>query len=333
MCWDNFIGVDSVCTPISESGYNFIDLGISRSELDSYIGDEFESGIELAQNKVSFAAKSVQNILNTHFGGKFKTGSLLNNTRVGVYQDNLIQDAAVTGSLTGIQLELCNTTSYLNLNLTALTLLVDNTGDVDVFVYDLVQDKLLDTITVSAVAGEKVRVTLNKNYAGLKQRLNLFVGYDSSFASYRSTVYTNGCAGCGGSSWRFSSQYVRNQGGTILNAAQKLDQNVTSSNNTGGLSVEYNVACDFSNWLCSVKYSAALPILYLSAKMIMDYALQQKQWNSNTSIRRQDVEKRRDEYNMEYEKHMAGVLATMSPPKDIVCFRCDQPVKTTLKLP
>jgi len=333
MCWDNFIGIDTSCTPVSESGYNFSDIGISQSDLDSYIGDEFDSGIDLAQNKVDFAAKSVQNILNTSFGGKFKTGSILQNTRVGIYQDNLIQDSAVSGSLTGIQLEVCNTTSYLNFNLTGVSLLVDFTGDVDVLVYDLTQDKLLDTITVSVTAGEISRINLNKLYPTLKQNLNLFIGYESSFAGYRSTIYKNSCAGCKGTYWRFSSAYVRNQAGTIGTASQKIDKNVKSSNNTGGLSVEYTMSCDFENWLCSVKHSVALPILYRSGQMIMEYALQQNQQNSNTVIKRKDLESRRDRYEDEYKQHMSGVMATMSPPEDVLCIRCDGPVKTVIKLP
>ena len=333
MCWDNFIGVDSTCTPISGSGYNFIDVGISKSELDSYIGAEFENGQELAQNKVNFAAKSVQSVLNTSFGGKFKIASLLDNQRVGVFQDNKIQDAAAAGTLKGIQLEVCNTQSYLNFNLTAISLQVENTGPVDVDIYDLIQDKLLDTVTVDTVAGQIVRIPVNFSYLANRQKLNLFIGYNATFPSYRTNVYQGGCSSCNGSDWRFSSKYVRNQAGTIGVASPKLDQNVDSSNNTGGLSIEYGVSCDFSQWMCSIKASVALAVLYRASEMIMSYALSQKQWNSNTAIRREDVKERKKEYGDEFKMQMAEVLSNMTIPTDSTCFQCDGPAKTTLKLP
>lgn len=333
MCWDNFIGIDSVCTPQSESGFSFADIGISKSDLDSYIGDEFSTGQELAQNKVNFAASAVQSVINTTFGSKYKTTSLVNSALIGLYQDNLVVEASIANTLKGIQLECADRSSYLNLNITAISLQVAFTGTVDVLVYDLVQNKLLDTIQVDAVDGEISRLTLNKNYATNKQKLNLFIGYESSFASYRSIISARGCAACTNNYWGFSSKYVRNSGGTIPIASAKVDGNVASTNDTGGVSIEYGVSCDFSNWLCSVKHSVALPIMYKAAELIMDYALQQKQWNSNTGVKRDDLKARQQRYKDEYETHMGGLWGSMSPPSDSTCFHCSGPVRTVVTLP
>jgi len=333
MCWDNFIGVDSVCTPFSESGFNFVDVGISKSDLDSYIGSEFSTGQELAQNRVDFASSAIQSVLNTSFGGKFKTTSLIESKSIGKYQDNLVVQPLIANTLKGIQLECCDTKSYLNLNLTSLSLQVAHNGTVEVMIYDLLQNKLLDTVEVEAVDGEISRVSINNSYPTNKQKLNLFIGYESNFDSYKSSISNIGCSSCTNNYWSFSSKYVRNSGATTPFASQKIDSNVVSSNDTGGLSIEYGVSCDFSKWMCSIKHSVALPILYKSSEMIMDYALQQKQWNSNTGIRREDLKKRMDEYKSEYETHMSGVLSSINPPSDSTCFHCSGPTVTRVNLP
>lgn len=333
MCWTNFIGVDSVCDPVADSGYYLADIGISKKHLDQYIGPEYKSGQEMAHDRVAFAAKSMQGIANSNFSKKFVQKTLINQTVVGKYQDNLISKPAVAGSMKGIQIEFCDNHSYLNLNITKLSLQVDTTGTVGVFVYDLLQDKLVDTVNIEVEAGRINAKTVNLNYKSSKQKMNYFIGYASDFDSFLTHIYKSGCSSCGGTDYRYSSKFVKNRGATLSNAGLKIDSNIVSANDTGGLSLEYGVSCDFTQWLCSMKHSAALPILFLAGKLILDYALEQNQANSSTIIKRKELETRRDRYQKEYEKHAEGLLNTMALPMDSTCFSCNQPVIITHQAP
>ena len=91
-----------------------------------------------------------------------------------------------------IEVELCNLNSFVDFYLSELSVHVTSTGNVDVLVYDLFQNKLLDTITVAAIANEVVTVFPNKTYSSDRKNLNLIFVYDSTGVnSIQTSVDTN----------------------------------------------------------------------------------------------------------------------------------------------
>src|SRR3990167_4895064 len=152
-CFENIITLTGNCTDsVSVSGITINDIGIDLSELNSIVTADFANGEALFNRKRDFAIKLIMNLVYTHFTDYYKGNSILDSQRIGFPQDNLSLNAAEAGKLKGIRVELCNETSHIDFNLAEIGLLVDFTGNVPVYVYDLIQNKLLDTITVATTA-------------------------------------------------------------------------------------------------------------------------------------------------------------------------------------
>src|SRR6185369_7861854 len=100
---------------------------------------------------------------------KFKASSLLDDSRIGHFNDNLKMIAG-DGNLKGINIDLCNSESFLNLFISEMSLQVDKTGDVNILVYDLIQNKLLDTLTIACVANEVSTIYPAKEYYSAKKK-------------------------------------------------------------------------------------------------------------------------------------------------------------------
>ena len=114
---------------------------------------------------------------------------------------------------------------------------MNTTGNVSVYVYDLIQNKLLDTITVAAVAGNISTYWANKTYTSYRKKMHLFIGYDSSaINSYQSTVSMETCADCGGGIQPYScNRYVKVVGSKVASASSKILSNTTNMSETGGV--------------------------------------------------------------------------------------------------
>lgn len=218
----------------------------------------------------------------------------------------------------------------------SLSLQVNFNGVVPVFVYDLFQNKLLDTINITAVSGEVVTVYPNKTYRSVRKELDLIFVYDATaFSSVKTTVTEGGCKSCGdGGSMVYLNQYLSTRSISILAADAKIEDNLTASGDTGGLSLVYSIQCNYEEWLCAISNSVALPILFKTAYEIMDYAINNSfRLNTATTINIDTMKLRRDEYTTRYKEAMDTLLQNIKLPNDEKCFECRQKSKHVVILP
>lgn len=335
-CFDDIIGLRGSCaTPSSVSGLWIDDIGIELEELDAIINKSQPDSVSFFENKRDFATKQIIALLHSHFSDKYKTNTILRSGRIGFAKEN--QEAvAAAATMKGIEIELCNQDSHVDVFVSSLSLQVNTTGNVDVKVYDLFQNKLLDTITVAAVSGEVVTVYPHKTYKSVRKELDIIFVYDATaFSSVKTTVTQGGCKSCGdGGSMVNLNQYLSTRSISILNAAAKIESNLTASSDTGGMSLEYTIQCNYEGWLCNIVNSIALPILFKTGYEIMDYAYHNsKRLNTTTTINWEDLLKRRDEYNQRYQEAMNQLLQNIKLPQDEKCFECRQKSKHKVILP
>lgn len=333
-CFDNIISVKGGCNDVTPlSGY-YINNLVSLDELNSFVGKEYADGEALAVDKITFATQQITGIVYNHFASKFRANSLLDGMRVGFPSDNLQVKAGSAATYEGINLELCNTSSFLDVHISTISLQVDVTANVSVYVYNLITGLLLDTIVVPAVAGKIVTANVGKTYSADRRKLNLIFVYDTSaINSYNTTINnTNGCASCGGNT--YSNSYMTYRGVSIPSASQKIKSNLVSQSDTAGLSVVYSVSCNHSEWLCTFNNLIALPILYKAGAEIMEYArLQSKRTNSNITIDLEKLKERNDIYELKFRELLDGILQNLKLPSDNRCFECNPRSRHTVILP
>jgi hypothetical protein len=310
-------------------------LGFTLNQANDIVQNDYDSGEALIADKILFAKEIIVNQITTHLSDKFRSNSIIEGQRVGYYYDNQITVAGEAGYLKGIRLELCNNSNFVDVFISEISLQVNFTGNVSVYVYDLIQNKLLDTLTVSTVAGEVSSSYVNKTYKSKRKKLHLFIGYDSStIDSYQASVSKNGCATCGGGNGLiYLNQYLIAAAGKMPTAANKIYSNFSSIGDTGGISLNYSIECNHEEWLCTISNKMALPLLYKTAAELYDYGIISQRNNDTTLIDLDKWQKRREEMEFKYREELDNVLKHIKLPSDNVCFQCKDKSKNAIILP
>jgi len=233
--------------------------------------------------------------------------------------------------LRGLKLTLHNGANYLNLELSALSLFLDFTGDVDVFVYDLDQGFLLDTITITCIAGQKTELYPHRVYRSSYQPLNLFVGYDANgIDSYKTLTRSSVCCG----SYGRNTQYLKSHGSTVT--GDVINQNVSSINDTAGLGVRYSIWCDPYQWMCTYAQMLSLPIAYKAASEIYRRGLMvspNTRTNNSTTVNADLLKSNFEFHDSKYRESMDRLLKNIHLPTNEACFSCNPVTRHAISLP
>jgi len=331
-CLDSLISIKSCTDVVGSSPYYIEDTGITVSEADYYINNEYASGQELIEDKISFATRLVKDLIANHFASSVITKSLIDSDVLGQYQDSLNLKSGAVGTLGGIALTLNNTQSYFNVFVNSISLQLSTSGDIDVFIYDLVSGQLLDTIEVTTVANQISTTIVNKTYGSYKRKLDLVFVYDTEGLYSNTTQISNGCGSCNG--YKYSNFYVTANSVSMLEADSKIRSSVTTSSHTFGLSVNYSIQCSLDNWLCEIANLMALPILYKASEEIMTYALlYSNRQTSEVNIDAERNSQRRDEYASKFNDALQATVQKIQIPKNDKCFICSAASKMVIVLP
>lgn len=335
-CLDNIVGVRGC----GDDGASLVYLneltGINLPDFDKAVNVEMKSASSALSGIIRFATQQVVQRLNTYLQGRYQLKSFIENDVVGYYYNDKALMPSQPGTLTGYEIRI-DKTPYLSFFLSGLKLFCNHTGMVPVKVYDLLQGKLLDTINVDAVAGEIVSLdSLAKEYPTHKQRLHLFIGYESTFEAYNtswSSPYSGGdnCNTCSGN-YKNSHVYFRAAqiatGGPFTQSY--IDGNTTSGG--AGLSLSYSLQCSFTEYLCNVRNLLAMPILYKAGELVMKEMKHSKRLTGVVTIYTKSHDELMLEYAAEHELQMRQLMQNAVLPHS-VCFNCTPQVRTKTVLP
>lgn len=331
-CFKNLIGLRGCISDTSTSGIYLDDIGITIDELNQYITGYY-TGEQLFKDKFKFSLELIANAIHTYLSPKYKAHSVVASARAGMYLDNKVAVSGEANQLKGINFEFCNDDSYLDLYIASISLHTNFTGDIDVYVYDLIQNRLLDTIVLTATAEEISEVFVNKTYKSDRKRLNIAIVYDSeNITSYKGQL--KNCSSCGDP--YIHNTYTHIRGVKVPEFLDKLKRNVTPQSDTAGMSIEYSVSCNHSDYLCAKNNMIAIPILYRTAAELMEYGLNispNSRTNTTITINRDILKDRIDFYNKKYEESMKNLLHNILLPTDVKCFVCNEKGKHTVILP
>ena len=337
-CLSNLIGISRSAGSTSESGLFLEDINITLERGEAtYEGTQL-SGLAFLQSKIDFASKEIVQDLITALrqnkpGRKaFTENSILENGIVGYYRDNLPVLAAGT-TLKGAEIRI-EGYPYTELHISQLSLMAQVDATTNIYVYDLLQDKLLDTIEITTVAGDIASVDVNKTYKNNGQILDIAILFDSSIATYITDVNKSwrGCYSCKGNKGH-RGKYIYSQGISMAAGSPKIRSNVqASTGGTAGLSVQYSVNCTLDNFVCSIKNLLASPILYKTGQLYYEYLANTSRINSKTKINGEDAIALAARCESQWREKLDNLINGIQLPND-VCFKCESPITRRVILP
>lgn len=332
-CFDNIIGIGGCEEATPSSGVYLRDAGISIDDLAYMFGVEFADGIELANDKIRVATNLVVNELSTNFSSKYITHGILDNQRIGYFLENKPVKTGVN-QLQGIDLVLRNTDSYISLYVDKIQMHVNYTGNITLNIYDVIQNKVLDTFTVATVAGVISDHAINKTYQSDKKRLHLVIAYNANgIDSYETNLTsTGGCSSCQLGSYQSLNNYVQVKS-VYVSSATVIDSNIFGLSHTSGISVLYSLKCNHEDWLCRYKNEIAWPIAYKAAAEIVQYSIFQGKRANQTNFEAEKMRERWNLYDSNYNKYMTNIMKNIVIPNDPKCFACKEITKTKIMLP
>jgi hypothetical protein len=303
------------------------ELGISVQELNQYLTKDYSSADELFIAKKKFAIINVTNAIHAFLQPRYKAHSVVKSERAGQPKDDKIFVLGGANELKGINFEFCNHDSYLDLFVSSISLFTDFTGTVNVYVYDLITEKLVDIIDVSCTAGELSTEFIDKTYKSNRKRLNLLFCYDSTSVNSYKTIIGSGCKDCAVKSGVIQNQYTIVRSVKIGLNESKIKKNLTHTGETGGMSIDYNISCNHEDYLCNLSNMIALPVAYRTAFEIMQHAVAEApkfKTNTSVTIDSENNKERRDFYEKQFNKSINNVLGNVIMPNDSKCFVCNE---------
>lgn len=325
-CFDNILGIRGLCAEIeSATGFYANDIDIDSDFIEQIRTRSYFGVKDFHEKKLAFAVKEVVNKIKVFLAAEFKSNTLLDSFRIGIHQDNLTMVAG-DGNLKGINIDLAPCQSYVDLFVSEIALQTDRTGNIDVAVYDLVQDKLIDTITIACVANEISRAFPRRTYQAERQKLNLLFCYDSTGISSNTTYLNkNGCSGCGNKKLSISNPYQRITPVSVDPADAKVKSSLTAISETGGMSIVHSLTCNHESWLCSFIKLLAPAVLYRYGELVMEFAATvspNDRINTTVAINAEAIKERKEIYAEKFKEEMKHTLQNIKTPRDKECFVC-----------
>lgn len=328
-CFEDLVGVRGLCTEINPKSEIYIDdVGLTKADLNDFITAQYSGISDYFSKRSMFAYKTIATEIYNHFRSKYLANSLVDSHRLGYYNQNLTNNLGA--NYRGINMEFTQTGGFYSFTISEINLYLSYTGDVDIVIYDLYQNKLLHTFTVPCVSGKISTEYIHKQFNSQKQPANIFIGYNSDGINAINTPIKSGLC-CGNTSC--SNSYMVAKGVEIDGSF--ITSNMTGINHTAGLSLVYSVECDHLSWICSHAKALAIPAAYKIAEIITTDTLLnnggERASNSHT-INKDDLEKRALFFSRKYNESITNLLSNMSLP-DNRCFMCNSPSRTVIALP
>lgn len=329
-CFDNIVAVRGLCDEQTPQTFFLDDIGIDKGELGSYITKGYSGVQDLIDQKSAFAIRHIQNDIYSHLLPSFRADSILAGSRVGfeAKTKELINQSGFVGG----EIQMHNPQSFVDFTISDVSLFTDFTGTIPILIYDLLQEKLLGTISCNSVAGEITTTYQSLTIPAPRKQLKLWMGYDATgINSYKTTSYS-GCSNCSGNT--FSNRFVKVTGAAA--ASPFTLGTITSLTHTAGISFNYSVRCNHYDWICSHRDMLSMPILYRTGLEIMNHAMllasTQRTMNT-TTVDKKLLGEKAAFYETNYTRIVDGILKSMRLPSDANCFHCNKSVTSIVSLP
>ena len=337
MCSENLIGLKDCSTAEPVTGIYIDELGISKSFLSQLITDQYNTGLELFNEKRAFAWRKLSSDILTRLSDQMKADTIIENRRVGQpLTDSTNVDLALgAGKYGGIRVKINpNNVSFLEFYLADIFIdLPESIVNTQVLVFNMNTGKLIETIDYATGSNEQF---LGAKYLAKRKLLDLAFVYESTENTTKYITRKGACSDCSGNIRETHMCPFVDAVGIELTTDGTSVLTHKNKKYTQGMSFNYNVNCDRGAWLCSIGGLVSLPLAYSTAVEIYDYALMvspNQRVNTITSINYDNVKQARDIAAQRYLEELNAVLGGIRLPEDTHCFTCRKNTKYVTALP
>jgi hypothetical protein len=179
-----------------------------------------------------------------------------------------------------------------------------------------------DPIPITTTVNGIHTVEVNRSYVTNRQKLHLLFVVDAGVASsFDTNIHRNfrqSCVHCH-DSW--NSKFVWFQGARIAIADQHIEDNLTGTDGTFGMSMNYSLNCSLDSFICNMGDQLAWSILYKAGSELMKELKHSKRLNSIINIYSGSNAELEEDFNAEFEASIKEIMENTVPPNDF-CFRC-----------
>jgi hypothetical protein len=345
MCFDKLLGLHECSLPEPTTGLYIDSLGINTTLLGQLITDQYNNGVELFEDKRAFAWRKLSGDVLNRLNPVMKADTVIENKRVGqVLTDySNIQTALGAGRYGGIRLTINpNNLSFLKLYISDILIGLNSTNtNIPVYVFDMTTLTVAYSFTYGTGGIEQF---IGKEFAAGRRKLDLAIVYEMTQNTPKFIPKKGSCYDCGG---KVREAHICPFVDAIGIELTTDGTNVLSSANqkyTSGMSLNYNVNCDRSAWLCSIGGLMAMPLAYATAVEIYNYALTvspNQRVNTTVSLNKgfikpdamEGIVAARDIAAEQYNLELKAMLENMRLPDDNHCFDCRKNIKYVTALP
>jgi hypothetical protein len=306
----------------------YLNTKVTYNELGAYIDqNDYQSVDDFFTAMRTQAVREVVDGIQANMRDGFISRTVVSAKNVG-YAQNPLTASTAAAKYKGVKLTRNYPLPSLAYRVTRVGFIGSFTGNVPVLFIDGLTGVTLGTVTIDAIAGQEVSTYVNTLY----RVETLLVVFDATaVGGYKTTVGhgTQACFSCPSScsvNAHVLGQAITTPVGTPLTQ--------TNVNEMGGLVLSIAMECDSEGWLCQVKNQMALPILFKTAALIMEYAIfNTSRGNTNVIRDLEKLKERHTMYSQQFDAAMDRAIETIKLPNDPTCFHCKQSVQIRTTLP
>lgn len=338
-CFDNIVSFRGKCDATAPTSGLYTDqIGLHRKEVEQYFSTPYQSAEQFFDDQLNMSITEVQNSVYTAFLPRYRSTSIIDNSRIGHTVENLLTKTGSANKYRGIEVVVYSHLSAVDFHLSEFSLFIDTTATVTIKVYDLNQGLQIDSFTVSAVANQISTYYPAKTYTANRQKLNLAFVYDTSlYDSYQTQIIETGCSSCRSNApYHSINNYISARAIEVSGSDSFVPENITNIDHTAGIRLVYSLNCNHKEWLCSASNLLAVCLLYKTAFNIVQYGLNATDRENHRTIsqgEREKMKERCEYYDYKFRETLKQVLNNMQPPKDGICYICNNRVKSVVSLP
>jgi hypothetical protein len=329
-CLTELIFVPDGCNSPAADQTSLADLqGFDIYEADNITTSTDNSGVDVMNKAVNRAAGKITREFRSYLDGRGTFNSTLGKGTVGYFDKNQESDQANTGFYRGVEIEV-NTYPYVKLTIGTCQAFLKQPGATNLWVIDLLQGKIVDTISFTAVANEIVNVEVNKTYYSNGQEMHYLIALDGDLDAVE--TYINPIGRCDSSTRGNVGPFLFVNSAKLDKSGNLNDRQLNGRGYTGGLSINMHLDCDDAGWMCQYRSRLSGAMLYATGVELMDELLFSKRVNSTTTIDIEDAQDRRNLYAQYYKNEMDNLLKNLAI-KDDACYSCVQRIANRVSIP
>lgn len=328
-CLAEIIGLRGGCEDISVSSSIYLDTKVTHNELNKYVDQNDFANNTTAKLFASLrtqAALEIVDEINAHMANGYIAKTMVRNTFLGDAGTTLVSSAA-TAKLKGVRLEQYSSYPSYAYRVTRIGFIGNYTGNVSVIYYNGLTGQQLATDTIAAVANTRVELDVNRQF----RCEILMIVYDATaIDGYQTKLNGTGtCYTC-----RDKNKVNSHSYGQPISATIGTPLTYDNVSDMGGLTISFGIECDHQTWICRIKQQLGTAMLYKTAELAMEYALNNTTRENTETIRDFDqLGERHQMYHEQYTGSITRALKAISLPNDPDCFRCQRKNRIGVQIP